>query len=180
VRVPIGEGGVYLAGIAKARTFAASSRPETPREERDVTSMVAPESELAMSPERLFLPGAKDPIPLRPHTADRFLVEQLRDEAHRFAITGHRGRRKRRTLRSILDDIPGVGPQKRTALLKELGSVDAIMAASLETIAKIVGKSLAARVKTALGDLAVDPPSPDSIDDPVDAAFDAIDPPPRD
>jgi excinuclease ABC subunit C len=172
VQVPVGENGVYLAGIAKARTFAADTRPETPREERDDVTANAEqrEDDLAQSPERLFVPGAKDAIPLRPHTADRFLVEQLRDEAHRFAITGHRGRRKRRTLRSALDDIAGVGPAKRRALLRALGSVDAIVAASLDDVAKVegIGRNLATRIKAALGDVAIDEPAPsDVVDEPA-------------
>ncbi len=152
-----GEGGVSLAAIAKARSFR-DARPRTPREQG-----TDDEDELQSSPERIFLPGAKDAIALRPHTADRFLVEQLRDEAHRFAITGHRGRRKRRTLRSALDDIAGVGPARRQALLKALGSVAAILAASVEDIAKVegVGRALALRIKAALGDPAIDPPSAD-------------------
>jgi excinuclease ABC subunit C len=169
VQIPVGENGVYLAGIAKARTFSANTRPETPREDRDDVTANAEqqERELAQSPERLFVPGAKDAIPLRPHTADRFLVEQLRDEAHRFAITGHRGRRKRRTLRSALDDIAGIGPAKRRALLKALGSVDAIVSASLDDVAKVegIGRNLATRIKAALGDVAIDPPAPDDVVD---------------
>lgn len=154
-----GEHGVYLASIAKARSFR-DERPETPREQAlDVDD----EDELQASPERMFIPGVKDPIALRPHTADRFLVEQLRDEAHRFAITGHRGRRKRRTLRSLLDDIPGIGPSRRRALLQALGSVDGVVKASVEDIARVagVGRAMALRIKAALGDPAVDEPAPE-------------------
>lgn len=163
------ERGIYLASIAKARSFTGGDdeRPETPRDEPlNVAHAEQLEDDLQASPERLFLPGAKDPIPLRPHTADRFLVEQLRDEAHRFAITGHRGRRKRRTLRSLLDDIPGIGPRRRRALLKTLGSVDGVVAASVDEIAKVegVGRAMALRIKAALGDVAVDPPAPDEHD----------------
>jgi excinuclease ABC subunit C len=152
-------GGIALASIAKARSFT-DARPQTPR---DAPLDVDDEDELQASPERLFMPGVKDPIPLRPHTADRFLVEQLRDEAHRFAITGHRGRRKRRTLRSLLDDIPGIGPARRRALLKALGSVDAIVAASVDDIARVdgVGRAMALRIKAALGDPAIDSPAPE-------------------
>jgi excinuclease ABC subunit C len=174
------ERGIYLASIAKARTITGGDdeRPETPRDESLNVDMSAQgahqgleEDDLQSSPERLFMPGVKDPIALRPHTADRFLVEQLRDEAHRFAITGHRGRRKRRTLRSILDDIPGIGPRRRRALLKTLGSVDGVIAASVDEIAKVegVGRVMALKIKAALGDVAVDAPAPDESD--------AIDPP---
>lgn len=146
---------VALASIAKARTFNTSSqkrgaRPSTPRDDRG--GLATDDDEMQMSPERLFLPGVKDPLVLRPHTPDRFLVEQLRDEAHRFAITAHRSKRKRRTLRSVLDEIPGVGPQKRRALLKAFGSAEGVAAASLEGLAAVsgVGPALAERIKGAL------------------------------
>jgi excinuclease ABC subunit C len=175
-QTPVGEHGVYIASIAKARSFGRDERPETPRDEplqlKEGDAFV--DDALQASPERLFLPGVKDPIALRPHTADRFLVEQLRDEAHRFAITGHRGKRKRRTLRSVLDEIPGVGPARRRALLKGLGSVEAIARASVDEVAKIpgVGRAVALKVKAALGDEAIDPPAPDDVADEEQEAFD--------
>ena len=144
---------VCLASVAKARTFSGGvdERPQTLREDRTGLSD-APEAQLQMSPERLFAPGQKDPIVLRPHTADRFLVEQLRDEAHRFAITAHRGLRNKRTLRSVLDEIPGVGPQKRKALLVHLGSARNVQQASIAEIAAVpgIGDTLAARIRSVL------------------------------
>ncbi len=142
---PVGGAGLLVAAIAKARTFGAGEHPDTPHEEREHA-----DADLQMSPERVFVPGVKDPFVLRAHTPERFLVEQVRDEAHRFAITGHRGKRKRRTLRSALDDIRGVGPKSRKALLAALGSVDGIRAASLDDVARVVGPALAARVKAGL------------------------------
>jgi excinuclease ABC subunit C len=147
---------VALASIAKARSFNVKnakrgSRPATPREDRVGLGDV--DDELQMSPERLFIPGVKDPLILRPHTPDRFLVEQLRDEAHRFAITAHRGLRKKRTLRSVLDEIPGVGPAKRKELLRVFGSAEGVADADVEVLAaaKGIGRSLAERIKAALG-----------------------------
>jgi excinuclease ABC subunit C len=146
---------VGLCSIAKARTFNTSSkkrgaRPATPREDR--AGLASDDDELQMSPERLFVPGAKDPLVLRPHTPERFLVEQLRDEAHRFAITAHRNRRKARTLRSVLEEIPGVGPARRKALLKIFGSTEGVADADVAAIAAVsgVGPGLAARIKAAL------------------------------
>lgn len=146
---------VALASIAKARTFNTSNkkrgaRPATPREDR--AGLAATDDELQMSPERLFFPGAKDPYQLRPHTPERFLVEQLRDEAHRFAITAHRNRRKARTLRSVLEEIPGVGPAKRKALLKTFGSTEGVAGADVAALAAVdgVGPALAARILEAL------------------------------
>jgi excinuclease ABC subunit C len=153
--IKVGGEGMYVASIAKARSFT-DERPDTPREEREN----ADDEELQMSPERLFVPNVKDPLVLRPHTAERFLVEQVRDEAHRFAIVGHRGKRKRRTLRSILDDVNGIGPKKRKALLVALGSVEGIRAATVDDIAAVdgIGKALAERIKAALGS-AEEPPA---------------------
>ncbi len=188
---------VALASIAKARTFnikktkggKARPRPATPREERtdlpaplpdngagdsESSGSVVVEDEMQSSPERLFQPGAKDPLVLRPHTADRFLVEQIRDEAHRFAITAHRGRRKRRTLRSVLDEIPGIGPEKRKALLRTLGSAQGVADADVAVVAAVkgIGPALAKRLHEALRApiTAADEvgPAGDDVDDPFD------------
>ncbi|MCK5799235.1 MAG: excinuclease ABC subunit UvrC [Deltaproteobacteria bacterium] len=82
-------------------------------------------------PDRVFRPHVKDPVRLRPNTTELFLLSRLRDEAHRFAIGQHRRLRQKRTLRSGLDDIPGIGKKRKIALLRTLGSVRAIQAASL-------------------------------------------------
>ncbi len=152
-----------LASVAKARSFNVKGkragktrpRPDTPREDRGALGPAADavdDADLQMSPERLFLPGVKDPLVLRAHTADRFLIEQIRDEAHRFAITAHRGRRKRRTLRSVLDEIPGIGPEKRKALLRVLGSARAVADADVAVVAAVpgIGAALAERILAAL------------------------------
>ncbi|MEM7494979.1 MAG: helix-hairpin-helix domain-containing protein, partial [Myxococcota bacterium] len=104
------------------------------------------------SPERLFIPGVKDPIVLRSHTPERYLVERIRDEAHRFAITAHRAKRKRRTLRSALDTIPGVGPARRRLLLKHLGSLAAVRQASTAALGQVpgIGPELAKQIQQAL------------------------------
>ena len=71
--------------------------------------------ELERTPERVFLPGRKDPMVLRQNSAELFLVTRLRDEAHRFAITFHRKLRRSRNFQSVLEEIPGVGPGRRKA-----------------------------------------------------------------
>ena len=100
------------------------------------------------SPERVFLPGARDPLVLRQTSPEVHLLARLRDEAHRFAITYHRQRRTRLALRSTLDGIPGVGPARRRALLRHFGSVRAIRAASVEALASVagIGPALAAQI----------------------------------
>ncbi len=92
-------------------------------------------------PDRVFLPHVKDPILLRPNTAELFLLSRIRDEAHRFAITYHKSLRKRKKLRSGLEDIPGIGPKRRKALLRNLGSLKRIRAASLDELRAVPGMS---------------------------------------
>jgi excinuclease ABC subunit C len=88
-------------------------------------------------PDRVFLRQAKDAIPLRANTAELFLLARLRDEAHRFANTFHRKQRKNRSLQSTIDQVPGIGPKRRSALLKHFGSVKAISGASVEEVAEV-------------------------------------------
>ena len=92
-------------------------------------------------PDRVFLPHVKDPILLRPNTAELFLLSRIRDEAHRFAITYHKSLRKRKKLRSGLEDIPGIGPVRRKALLRTLGSLKRIRAASRQELRAVPGMS---------------------------------------
>lgn len=104
----------------------------------------------AASEERIFLPGASAPIELAPHSPARHLLERLRDEAHRFAITYHR--RERGRIRSELDSIPGVGAVKRKALLRRFGSVAGVREASVEQLAATpgIGPDLARTISSAL------------------------------
>ena len=106
-----------------------------------------------LRPERVFVPGRKDPVVLRPGSSELYLITRLRDEAHRFAITHHRKRRGKRALRSELDAIPGVGPALRKALLRRFGSLDAVRRADVAALAEVkgVGPRLAARIRDALG-----------------------------
>jgi excinuclease ABC subunit C len=104
------------------------------------------------SPERVFLPGVKNPIHLRSHTDELFLMTHLRDEAHRFAITFHRRRRVKAHFTSPLDAVPGVGPSRRRAILRHFGSLRAVRAATVEALASVpgVGQRLAAEIHEAL------------------------------
>ncbi len=107
---------------------------------------------LAKEREEIFLPGRPDPILLPPRSQGLFLVQRVRDEAHRFATTHHQTRRRKAGVASQLDTIPGVGPARRKALLKAFGSVEAIRAASVEEIAAVPGipKRLAVTIKECL------------------------------
>ncbi|NUM56702.1 MAG: excinuclease ABC subunit UvrC [Candidatus Hydrogenedentes bacterium] len=95
------------------------------------------------SPERFFLPGMKDPIIVAQNSAVVRLIAQIRDEAHRFAVTYHRKRRTQSALTSPLASIPGVGPKRVRVLLNRIGSLAKVSAASVEEIAALPGFSSA-------------------------------------
>jgi excinuclease ABC subunit C len=107
---------------------------------------------LAKEREELFLPGRSDPILLPSTSPALYLVQRLRDEAHRFAITYHRDLRAKRTMKSAFDDLPGVGPKRRQALLRVFGSVKRVREAPVEQIAAVPGisASLAQKIKASL------------------------------
>jgi excinuclease ABC subunit C len=104
---------------------------------------LAREREVVKSEERVFLPNRKDPIVLPKNSTALFLLVRIRDEAHRFAITYNRELRRRARMRSVLDDIEGVGPVRRRALLRHFGSLRRIREASLEEIAAVKGLNAA-------------------------------------
>jgi excinuclease ABC subunit C len=87
--------------------------------------------------ERFFIPGRKNPVILPANSAALFLLQRVRDEAHRFAITYHKSRRAKAAVHSALDDIPGIGPKRRTALLRHFGSVSGIATASPEAVQEV-------------------------------------------
>jgi excinuclease ABC subunit C len=89
--------------------------------------------------DRVYLPGQKNGIPLKPNSAPLFFLARARDEAHRFSNRARERLGKARKLRSELDDIPGVGPVTRKALLRTLGSLDAIRKASDEALLAVPG-----------------------------------------
>jgi excinuclease ABC subunit C len=89
---------------------------------------------LAKRLEEVYLPGQPQPLVIPRGSEALFLLQHLRDEAHRFAVTYHRAKRARRALRSPLDDIPGIGAARKRALLKRFGSLARLRAASLEDL----------------------------------------------
>ena len=91
--------------------------------------------------DRVYLPGQKNPIPLRPNSPELFLLARARDEAHRFSNRGRKKVGKKRRLGSELDQVPGIGPKTRVALLKTLGSLAAVRSASDEVILGVPGVS---------------------------------------
>lgn len=98
-----------------------------------------PLAALAKQEEELFVPGQERPVLLPRRSEALYLVQRVRDEAHRFANTGHRQRRSKVGTASILDSIPGVGPKRRKLLLDHFGSLEEIRKATVEEIASVPG-----------------------------------------
>ncbi len=117
---------------------------------------VAKGAERRAGHEALVLPDGRE---LRPGAASPALqfIQQVRDEAHRFAITGHRGRRQKARMTSKLEDIPGIGPRRRASLLKHFGGLAGLKAAGQDEIARVEGinDALAARIYANLHGLSV-------------------------
>ena len=107
---------------------------------------------LAKRLEEVWLPDDDDPVILPRTSEGLYLLQRLRDEAHRFAITHHRGRRSKTMIESVLDPVPGLGPTRRKALLKTFGSVKKLRAATAEEIASVpgIGAATAESIVTAL------------------------------
>jgi excinuclease ABC subunit C len=109
---------------------------------------------LAKRLEEVWLPGEEDPAILPRNSEALYLLQRVRDEAHRFAITYHRQKRSTRMTASALDGVPGLGEARRAALLKHFGSVKKLRAASVEDVMEVpgVGRRTAEAVLTALDD----------------------------
>ncbi|HZS75253.1 MAG TPA: excinuclease ABC subunit UvrC [Ktedonobacteraceae bacterium] len=108
---------------------------------------------LAKENEEIFIPGSSEPIILPRSSQGLYMVQRIRDEAHRFGITYHRKLRSERTFKSVLDEIPGIGPKRKQALMKHFGSVRAISAASIDELASLQGmtRDAAEKVKEYIG-----------------------------
>jgi excinuclease ABC subunit C len=91
--------------------------------------------------ESLYVPDRTDPLRLPPSSPALHLIQQLRDEAHRFAITGHRARRQKARTRSPLEEIPGLGPKKRRELLRQFGGLQALTRAGIDDLMRVKGIS---------------------------------------
>jgi excinuclease ABC subunit C len=118
----VGVEGVDVVGLAKMRVQSAPRSAEIERSE-----------------ERVFLPGQSNPVTLRRNSNALFLLQRVRDEAHRFAITHHKKLRSKQTLSSALDRIPGIGATRRRALLRAFGSVKGVEQASLDELMQVPG-----------------------------------------
>jgi len=114
---------------------------------------------LAKKQEEIYVAAAPEPLRLSRHDAGLQLLQRIRDECHRFALARHRARRSKRSLRSILDEVPGIGPVRKRELLRRFGTLGALRAAEPAELADIVGGAVAARLREALGEV-----TPDTLD----------------
>jgi excinuclease ABC subunit C len=131
--------------------------------------------------DRVYLPGQKNPIPLRPNSPELFLLAMARDEAHRFSNRGRKQTGKRRRFESALDAVPGIGKATQKALLSTLGSVDALKTASDDEILAVKGvtrRHLAA-LRSWLSSLEEPSGAPESTPDPASAPQSAPAPSPE-
>lgn len=126
---------VEIISLAKART------------DSNMTS-----SFIERSVERVFIEGSSEPILLEPGSDVSLLLEKIRNEAHRFVISFHRNTRARRVMRSLLDEVSGIGPERRKRLFRHFGSVEAMKRASLDELTKEgrMPKSMAEKLKQVL------------------------------
>ncbi len=118
----------------------------------DMGVVDVPVAGLAKRLEELWLPGERDPVILSRSSEGLFLLQRIRDEAHRFAISHHRRRRRASTRSSALDAIPGLGPERRRSLIRHFGSVAALRDADVEALKEVpgIGPALAATIFDAL------------------------------
>jgi excinuclease ABC subunit C len=91
--------------------------------------------------ETLFVHGQADPLELAMDNAGFHLIQEIRDEAHRFAIVGHRARRAKARGKSALEDVAGIGPTRRRNLLAHFGGLDGVKAATVEDLCRVSGIS---------------------------------------
>jgi excinuclease ABC subunit C len=94
---------------------------------------------LAKRIEEVFVPGRADPLVLDHETPELQLLQRVRDEAHRFALTHHRVRRDKAMTESIMDELPGIGPARKRALLQHFGSPESVFAATREELEAVPG-----------------------------------------
>jgi excinuclease ABC subunit C len=100
---------------------------------------VVPVVGLAKREEEIFIPGVSEPVLLPHNSQGLFLIQRIRDETHRFGVTYHRKLRGKSAVHSRLDDIEGIGPKRRKALMQKFGSVEAIRQATIDELAAVPG-----------------------------------------
>ena len=116
---------------------------------------------LAKRLEEVWVPGEADPVILPRSSEGLYLLQRIRDEAHRFAITHHRSRRSKTMVESLLDDVPGLGEVRRKTLIKHFGSLKKLRAATIDEIAEVPG--IGTRTATAISEAVAASPRRTSV-----------------
>jgi excinuclease ABC subunit C len=116
---------------------------------------------LAKRLEEVWVPSEQDPVILPRSSEGLYLLQRIRDEAHRFAITHHRSRRSKTMVESLLDDVPGLGEVRRKTLIKHFGSLRKLRAATIEEIAEVPG--IGTRTATAISEAVAASPKRTSV-----------------
>ena len=151
----LGIEGLDVIGLAKERDdpaiaggFARALRSEPPAAAAEEKSPETP----GKGQDRVYLPGRKDPVYLSRWPEALFLLQRIRDEAHRFAVTYHRKVKEKADLQSLLDRIPGIGPARRKALLIFFGDVTRVRSVSVEDLQQVegIGAETARRIRAFL------------------------------
>lgn len=116
---------------------------------RELGAESVPVASIAKEHEEVFIPESSEPLPLHRTSQALYLLQRVRDEAHRFALAYHHKVHRKGTMTSALDAVPGIGPKRKRVLLRRFGSVKAIKEAPLDEIAAVMGmtRTLAAKVK---------------------------------
>lgn len=117
-------------------------------EELKSMSLDLPVISIAKKQEEVFVPGERNPLDLKRYSEASRLIHQVRDEAHRFAVSYHKKLRLKKAKRSLLDEIPGIGEERKRQLLSRFGSINNLRKASLNEIAETpsIGRPLAQRI----------------------------------
>jgi excinuclease ABC subunit C len=134
-----GQLGVLSAALADAACTADAAGLSKERDAESPSPRVRRSG--GLKAERVFLPGRVNPVMLPPSSRGLLLLQRVRDESHRFAIEYQRSLRSKQNFTSILEELPGIGPKKRQLLLREIGSLRAIRAASEAELAAVPGIS---------------------------------------
>jgi len=136
-----GKGQLAVVGAALADAGLAANAASIAKEKDAQSPSLRAKRSGGLKAERVFLPNRKDPITLVPSSRALLLLQRVRDESHRFAIEFQRTLRSKQNFASILEELPGIGPGKRRALLTALGSLRGVREATLEVLAAVPGLS---------------------------------------
>ncbi|PIZ71756.1 hypothetical protein COY07_04360 [Candidatus Peregrinibacteria bacterium CG_4_10_14_0_2_um_filter_43_11] len=153
---------VFMVYQKKKRDLSFSARPDlmvidggkgqlsSALKAMEEKGIAIPLISLAKEKEKVFVPGKSDPLNLKNNSEGSYLLQRIRDEAHRFAISFNRSSRDKKMTQSVLDTIPGVGPKLKKRLLTHFGSVPRIREASLDKLTPICGEGIAVKIKEGL------------------------------